>query len=139
MAFLLVENEIELSVAKQKLQLPQCGGYVAFEGWVRNMHQGKAVDKLIYSAYPKMAVAMGEKILAEARQNFAIEAAYCLHRIGELAIGDMAVWVGVSAPHRGAAFKACQFIVDTLKQDVPIWKHEFYQDGSSAWVLNHHC
>jgi molybdopterin synthase catalytic subunit len=76
----------------------------------------------------------GARILAEAQQRFAIVEARCAHRIGSLAIGDMAVWVGVSAGHRDAAFAACRYIIDEVKQRVPIWKNEHYADGESGWL-----
>ena len=74
------------------------------------------------------------KILREALERFAIAAARCEHRVGKLAIGDCAVWVGVSAAHRGAAFDACRYIIDETKSRVPIWKKEHYRDGQSGWV-----
>lgn len=139
MLFQISEQPIDIAKARQSLHLAQCGGFVSFEGWVRNHHQGKAVEKLSYSAYTAMAEKEGEKIMRRALAEFEIEAALCIHRVGELQIGDLAVWIGVSAQHRSSAFEACRFIIDALKGDVPIWKHEFYQDGSKAWTLNHHC
>ncbi|MDO5091286.1 MAG: molybdenum cofactor biosynthesis protein MoaE [Cardiobacteriaceae bacterium] len=139
MSFIITDAPIDTARARQALLRRSAGGYASFEGWVRDHHAGKAVDKLIYSAYTEMAEKEGRRIIADAVARFDIEAAACIHRIGELAIGDMAVWVGVSAGHRGAAFDACRYIIDTIKGDVPIWKHEFYADGSRAWVLNHHC
>ena len=106
---------------------------------MRAHHNGKAVDKLIYSAYTAMAEKEGAKIVEAAMARFDIEAALCIHRVGELQIGDIAVWIGVSAGHRGSAFEACRFIIDTIKGEVPIWKHEFYRDGSAEGTLNHHC
>ena len=75
-----------------------------------------------------------EQVLAEARARFDLCGAVCVHRIGDLAIGDMAVWVGVSAAHRGAAFDACRYIIDSIKDRVPIWKHERYVDGDAGWL-----
>lgn len=137
--FEICETEIDTQAARRPLRLDRCGGYVSFEGWVRDHHNGKAVDKLIYSAYAAMAEKEGEKIVARALAEFEIEAARCIHRVGELQVGELAVWVGVSAGHRGTAFRACRFIIDEIKQVVPIWKHEFYQDGTAEWTLNHHC
>lgn len=139
MLFQISEQKIDVEAARKPLQLANCGGFVSFEGWVRDHHNGKAVDKLIYSAYTAMAEKEGEKIMRRALAEFDIEAAVCIHRVGELQIGDLAVWIGVSAGHRGSAFSACRFIIDTIKGDVPIWKHEFYQDGTKEWTLNHHC
>ena len=76
----------------------------------------------------------GEAILAEAMRAFAITDVRCVHRTGSLAIGELAVWVGVSAAHRDAAFAACRFVIDEVKQRVPIWKNEHYADGESGWL-----
>ena len=100
---------------------------------------GKAVSHLIYSAYLGMAEREGTRIISEAKAQFDIDAAACMHRIGALQIGELAVWVGVAAGHRGDAFAACRYIIDRIKESVPIWKDEYYSDGSRAWVLNHHC
>uniref|UniRef100_UPI0026F1D1F5 molybdenum cofactor biosynthesis protein MoaE n=1 Tax=Conchiformibius steedae TaxID=153493 RepID=UPI0026F1D1F5 len=76
-------------------------------------------------------------VMAQAKQQFAVEEVLCVHRIGRLDVGDMAVWVGVTAGHRDAAFAACRFIIDTVKAEVPIWKQEFYLDGDdAAWLAN---
>jgi len=107
---------------------------VTFEGRVRNHNEGKTVLRLGYQAYAPLALAEGERILAEAQARFAIERALCVHRTGELAIGDIAVWVGVSAAHRDAAFAACRYVIDEIKRRVPIWKNEFYADGASGWL-----
>lgn len=77
-------------------------------------------------------------VIEQAKQQFAIDNAVCVHRVGQLAIGDMAVWVGVTAGHRDAAFAACRYIIDTIKAEVPIWKQEFYRDHQhpSTWLAN---
>lgn len=124
---------------RQKLFDPRAGGYVSFEGWVRDTNHGKSVTSLEYSAYDGMAVKEGEKILAEAIERFDIYDAQVVHSVGHLQIGDVAVWVGVSAKHRGQAFDACEYIIDELKIRVPIWKNEHYTDGSSGWVECHEC
>ena len=124
-------NEAEL---RKNARDPSCGGFVCFEGWVRDHNQGKDVQKLAYEAYPKLAIKEGNKIIDEAMEKFAIKKALCTHRVGMLEIGDMAVWVGVSAAHRDAAFKACRYILDEVKSRVPIWKNETWKDGESGWV-----
>ena len=139
MRFQISEQAIDIAAARASILRSDCGGFVSFEGWVRDHHNGKAVDKLIYSAYTAMAEKEGAKIVEAAMARLDIEAALCIHRVGELQIGDIAVWIGVSAGHRGSAFEACRFIIDTIKGEVPIWKHEFYRDGSAEWTLNHHC
>ena len=90
--------------------------------------------RLEYEAYPALANREGEDIVRAARERFDIIAAVCEHRVGPLEIGGMAVWVGVSAAHRGAAFDACRYIIDEVKKRVPIWKREFYADGTVEWV-----
>jgi molybdopterin synthase catalytic subunit len=76
----------------------------------------------------------GERIIEEALGRFAIVEARCVHRIGELRIGELAVWVGVSAAHRGAAFDACRYVIDEVKSRVPIWKQERYREGDAGWL-----
>ncbi len=116
-----------------------CGGYVTFEGWVRNHNEGRRVERLEYEAYESLGLREGERIVAEAVRRFGVHAAACVHRLGPLAVGDLAVWVGVSAPHRGEAFAACRYIIDEIKHRVPIWKKEHYVDGDSGWVNCEHC
>jgi len=134
MSFKISSNVIELEALKRTLVADASGACVTFEGWVRDHNEGEAVHALEYESHAAIAVSEGEKILAEARERFAIDAARCEHRVGKLAIGDCAVWVGVSAAHRGAAFDACRYIIDETKQRVPIWKKEHYRDGQSGWV-----
>jgi len=110
------------------------GACVTFEGWVRNLNEGRPVRALEYEAYVPLAEKEGERIVAEARGKFPIIAASCVHRTGALGLGELAVWVGVTAEHRGAAFDACRYIIDEAKARVPIWKRELYSDGSSTWV-----
>jgi len=112
----------------------RAGACVTFEGWVRNHNEGQAVQSLEYEAYAPLAVKEGERILAEAREKYALLGAVCVHRVGHLRLGDLAVWVGVTAEHRGAAFDACRYIIDEAKARVPIWKKEHYATGSSAWI-----
>jgi molybdopterin synthase catalytic subunit len=113
---------------------PGSGALVTFEGWVRNRNDGREVLRLDYEGYESLAVREGERIVAEALGRFAIHGAGCVHRLGSLALGDLAVWVGVSAEHRGDAFEACRYIIDEVKDRVPIWKKEFYAGGDSGWV-----
>jgi adenylyltransferase/sulfurtransferase len=106
---------------------------------VRNHNEGLAVRHLEYEAFESLAIKEGESIVAEAITRFGIEHAACVHRIGDLAIGEMAVWVGVSARHRAEAFLACRFIIDEVKHRVPIWKKEHYENGDSGWVNCERC
>lgn len=138
MFFDLTEQAIDAAALRLRmLDNEQCGAFTCFEGWVRRQNDGSRVDYLVYSTYEALACKQGEAVLAQAKQRFAIEDAVCVHRYGRLEVGDMAVWVGVTAGHRDAAFAACRFIIDTIKAEVPIWKQEFYSDGqASAWLAN---
>ena len=116
-----------------------CGGYAEVEGWVRNHNEGHAVTRLEYEAFAELAEKEGARIVAAAIEKFGVTRAACVHRIGSLGIGDVAVWVGVSAAHRDEAFRACRFIIDEVKHRVPIWKKEHYVTGDSGWVNCERC
>jgi len=116
-----------------------CGGFASFEGWVRDFNDGRPVQRLEYEAYARLATKEGERIVAEAIERFGVTHARCVHRVGELALGELAVWIGVSAPHRAEAFAACRYIIDEVKHRVPIWKQEHYVDGDSGWVNCERC
>jgi molybdopterin synthase catalytic subunit len=133
-AFRMVSAPIDVHGLKSRLERSEAGACVTFEGWVRNHNEGEAVQALEYEAHEGIAEKEGARIIAEAVTRFAITAAYCEHRVGKLAIGDCAVWVGVSAAHRGAAFDACRYIIDETKARVPIWKKEHYVSGETGWV-----
>ena len=133
-AFLLSETSIDAAALTAGMVDDGAGAVVAFEGRVRNRNDGRAVLRLDYQAYARLAEAEGTRIVGEARERFDIAAARCAHRVGSLAIGELAVWVGVSAGHRDAAFAACRYIIDEVKQRVPIWKNEHYADGESGWL-----
>ena len=115
------------------------GAYVGFEGWVRNHNEGRKVNGLEYEAYAELGLKEGERIVADAMSRFGVTKARCVHRLGKLEIGDLAVCVGVSSPHRGEAFAACRYIIDEVKHRVPIWKKEQYIDGDSGWVNCERC
>lgn len=132
--FTLQDTPLHADALKQALGDPRAGACVTFEGWVRNHNEGQVVTALEYEAYPELAISEGQAIVAEALRRFAITSAVCVHRTGRLAIGELAVWVGVSAPHRQAAYDASRFIIDAIKHRVPIWKKEFYANGDSGWV-----
>ncbi|HED07825.1 MAG TPA: molybdenum cofactor biosynthesis protein MoaE [Ignavibacteria bacterium] len=116
---------------------PECGGVVTFEGRVRNHNEGQTVESLEYEAYSGLALKEGEKILEQVREKFDILDAFCVHRVGHLQIGDLAVWIIATSKHRREAFRACEFIIDEVKKTVPIWKKEHYADKSidSKWVF----
>jgi len=135
--FLLTETPIEPDSAACALRRNEAGGYCSFEGWVRNHSDGQAVLGLDYQAYRPLAEAEAALILQEAESRFDIVAVSAIHRIGSLGLGDMAVWIGVSAAHRDAAFVACRYVIDEIKRRVPIWKRERYADGHSEWIACH--
>ena len=135
----MTTDTIHPDALRDQLFDPGAGAYCAFEGWVRNENEGHEVERLEYEAYEPLAIKEGERILAEAHERFATLHAHCVHRTGLLEIGDCAVWVGVSAPHRDEAFKACRFIIDALKVRLPIWKKEHYVNGDSGWVNCERC
>jgi len=137
--FSLSETALEPGRLKAALQHRHAGACVTFEGWVRDHNEGKQVLSLEYEAYPALAHSEGERIVREAMARFGLDHAECVHRTGALDIGDVAVWVGVSAAHRGEAFDACRHIIDEVKHRVPIWKKEHYTDGDSGWVNCERC
>jgi molybdopterin synthase catalytic subunit len=137
--FRLSESALQTDALRRELQDPGCGGYAAFEGWVRNTNEGRQVLRLEYEAFAPLALREGQRILTRARERFDARHLCCAHRVGALALGELAVWVGVSAVHRGEAFDACRYIIDEIKHHVPIWKKEYYQDGDSGWVNCEHC
>ena len=137
--FAFSRSPLTPEVYRDGLADPTCGGYASFEGWVRNHNDGRQVQRLEYEAYEALGVKEGERILREAIDRFKVTGARCVHRLGSLDHGDLAVWVGVSAAHRDEAFAACRFIIDEVKHRVPIWKKEHYTDGDSGWVNCERC
>ena len=138
-AFRFSRTPIDTTALRAQLADPSCGGYASFEGLVRNHNEGMSVRHLEYEAFEPLAVKEGERIISAAVERFGITHAACVHRIGDLAIGEMAVWVGVSARHRDEAFRACRYIIDEVKHRVPIWKKEHYENGDSGWVNCERC
>ncbi|HWX78589.1 MAG TPA: molybdenum cofactor biosynthesis protein MoaE [Steroidobacteraceae bacterium] len=139
MRFRFTQTAIDTRTARQELQNLAAGGYVSFEGWVRDHNEGQEVTRLEYEAFQELAVKEGDRIVEEALRRFPVVKALCIHRVGALGLGEMAVWVGVSSEHRGEAFDACRFIIDEVKHRVPIWKKEHYRNGDSGWVNCERC
>ncbi|MFA6211112.1 MAG: molybdenum cofactor biosynthesis protein MoaE [Candidatus Obscuribacterales bacterium] len=137
--FKFAHTTIDTSALKATMENPLAGALVCFEGVVRNHNEGHEVVTLEYEAYETLAGAEAQKILEEARQQFALIAAICVHRTGLLSIGEPAVFVGVTSAHRDAAFQGCRYIIDEIKTRLPIWKKETYRDGSSGWVNCNHA
>lgn len=137
--FSFSHSALEPDAYRSWLADPAAGGYASFEGWVRNHNEGQPVTRLEYEAFESLAVKEGERIVTEAIGRFGVLHAACVHRIGSLAIGELAVWVGVSSRHRAEAFAACRYIIDEVKHRVPIWKKEHYLNGDSGWVNCERC
>jgi molybdopterin synthase catalytic subunit len=138
-AFRFSNGAIDTQGLRAELSDPSCGGYATFEGWVRDHNEGQRVVRLDYEAFEPLAVREGERIIAEACARFGIRNALCVHRLGALDLGEVAVWVAAVAPHRDEAFRACRYIIDEIKHRLPIWKKEHYQSGDSGWVNCERC
>jgi molybdopterin synthase catalytic subunit len=137
--------QTEIKISNQPLDIQHCidwvmspesGGIDVFIGAVRNATKGKTVLRLEFEAYEKMALAEMNKIAAQATEKWPVQKLAVHHRTGSLAVGEVAVVIAVSAAHRAAAFEACRYVIDTLKQTVPIWKKEVFEDGE-VWVAAH--
>ena len=130
---------MEPTELRRQLLSLSAGAYCSYEGWVRDHNEGKEVAELHYSGYEALAPTVAQTILDEAKTKFGILGAAVVHRTGALTVGDIAVWVGVTAHHRGDTFLASRYIIDNVKHRLPIWKKEIYADGSSAWIESNHC
>ncbi|RPG87187.1 MAG: molybdenum cofactor biosynthesis protein MoaE [Coraliomargarita sp. TMED73] len=139
MSFQLTENEIDPAALRRALLAPNAGAYSSYEGWVRDHNEGRGVTALHYHAYAELAPAVGRAILDEATGQFHCLQAAVVHRAGSLQPGDIAVWIGVTAHHRGGAFQACRYLIEEIKHRLPVWKKETYADGSHLWIENHDC
>jgi molybdopterin synthase catalytic subunit len=112
---------------------PAAGGVALFVGAVRDHDHGRDVTRLGYTAHPSAETEL-RRVAEKVAASFSATAVAVVHRVGDLAIGDLAVVVAVSCPHRGEAFDACRALIDELKRSVPIWKHQQYAGGGSEWV-----
>ncbi len=131
--FLLTRSIISTSDLVRRQKAPEDGAVVVFEGIVRNNSGGRGTLYLEYEAYEPMAMRKLQEVGAEVRRQFQIDHIGIVHRLGRLEIGETSVAIIVTSAHRRAAFGACQFAIDRLKQIVPIWKKEFFENGS-AWA-----
>ena len=129
----LVRDAIDTEAVVTRLQHPSDGAVVIFNGIVRDNTRGRRTLYLDYEAYEAMALQQMESLAAEVRQRFAVRGASLVHRLGRLEIGETSVLIVVASAHRGAAFDACRWIIDTLKKTVPIWKKEYFEDGA-VWA-----
>ncbi len=132
----ITDNPIKIDKVIKSVTSENAGAIDVFIGTVRNKTKGKAVVKLDFEAYEPMAIAEMQKIVNIAKQKWSIEKIAVVHRVGLLEIGDVPVVIAVSTPHRKDSFDACQFVIDTLKETVPIWKKEIFEDGE-VWVAAH--
>ena len=132
--FSLLSQPIDIPSLAVGLENPAAGAVVTFEGRVRNHNAGEAVSHLEYQAYPALALTTGQRILEEEAARHGLLGVLAAQRTGPLAIGDVAVWVGVASAHRGPAFDAARIIMERLKYELPVWKKETYADGRSEWV-----
>lgn len=117
-------------------EAPEAGGIAIFIGTVRKQTRGKEVVRLEFEAYEAMAIKEMKKIVEESCKKWPLQRVNLHHRTGNLNVGEIPVFIGVASAHRAAAFEACQYIIDTLKQTVPIWKKEVFKDGE-IWVAAH--
>ncbi len=136
--FEIISAPIDLAALTRAVSTDACGGVVTFCGIVRERSDdGRPVTGLSYEAHEAMAVTEFERIAGEARKRFGACEIAIAHRVGDLRIGEVAVVTVVASEHRGAAFDACEYVIDELKRRAPIWKQEHYADGSdSIWKQN---
>jgi molybdopterin synthase catalytic subunit len=129
----LVREPIDTEAVVARLKRPADGAAVIFDGVVRDNTRGRRTLYLDYEAYEAMALKQMETLAVEARARFGVRGASIIHRLGRLQIGETSVLIVVASEHRGAAFEACRWIIDTLKKTVPIWKKEYFEDGA-VWA-----
>ncbi|MGB7069194.1 MAG: molybdenum cofactor biosynthesis protein MoaE [Pyrinomonadaceae bacterium] len=133
--FELTTKPLEVGEISRRIVSPECGATVTLDGYVRQFTKGRQTLHLFYEAYEPMALKEIEKLISRAYEQFAIANVCVVHRLGRLEIGESSVVISVGAPHRAAAFDACEWLIRELKRSVPIWKKEVYSDGE-LWVEN---
>lgn len=131
--FELTTEAIDVGAVARRVVLPECGATVTLDGYAREWTKGKQTLYLVYEAYEQMALTEMQRLGVEAHKQFEIAHIGIVHRTGRVDIGETSVVIAVSAPHRGAAFQACEWAIKVLKRTVPIWKKEIYADGEQ-WV-----
>ena len=130
----LTHSPIDTNAVLQQLQSPESGAVLLFVGTTRRLTGGRVTTQLTYDAYEEMAVSELEKLETEARQRWPLKDCTIVHRLGLVPLGEASVVVGVASGHRREAFEAGQWLIDTLKDRVPIWKQEHWADGTTEWV-----
>ena len=132
--FELTTEPIDVGMVARRVVLPECGATVTLDGYAREWTRGKRTLYLVYEAYDSMALTEMQRLGVEAHQKFDIAHLGIVHRTGRLEIGETSVVIAASAPHRQAAFQACEWAIKELKRTVPIWKKEVYESGDEEWV-----
>lgn len=130
----ITSNPVEVQLAIDRVKKSNHGAVVTFVGSVRENSEGKRVLYLEYEAYREMAEEKLEEISKEIQNRWGITDLDIIHRVGRIEVGDTAIVIAVGSAHRLEAFRACQYAIDRIKEIVPIWKKEFYEDGSSTWI-----
>jgi len=133
---LISEETLSVEAAQKFVSTNGSGGIAIFIGTVRNKTNNKTVTHLEFEAYEPMAIKEMQKIAEAAKEKWKIHKMAIYHRVGTLSIGEMPVIIAVSSAHRAIAFEVCRYAIDSLKKTVPIWKKEFFEDGSQ-WVSVH--
>lgn len=127
------DQPIDYTSTTERVRSNECGAVVLFLGTVREMTAGRQTVALDYEAYPEMAQTTMQQLITEAREQWPVHAVAIEHRVGHLSLGEISVAIAVSSPHRKQAFDAGRFLIDRLKEIVPIWKKENWSDGTSEW------
>lgn len=129
----ITTEQLDIGAIARRVVPESCGAIVTLDGFVRRFTKGRETEYLVYEAYEPMALSEMEKLAVRCRGEFEIEHITIVHRVGRLEIGETSVVISVAAPHRRAAFAACEWLIKELKRTVPIWKKEVYADGE-VWV-----
>ena len=129
----LTLNRINIKAVVDDVTTPESGGIDLFVGTTRNHARGRSVTLLEYEAYRPMAVGVMEQLEREAHRRWPLNRVAIVHRLGKVPVGEASVAIAVSSAHRKEAFEACRFLIDTLKKEVPIWKREYFSDGTTEW------
>jgi molybdopterin synthase catalytic subunit len=130
----VVHGPIDPADVLARVGAPDDGAVLLFLGTVRNHADGQAVDGMTYEAYERMATPVLAEIAREAAAKLGTDRVAVVHRVGELAIGEVSVAIAVSSPHRAQAYDASRYVIEEIKKRLPVWKHEHYTDGRSKWV-----
>ena len=131
--FELTTDPIDITSVARRIVPPECGATVTLDGYVRKFTKGRETLHLVYEAYDSMAIKEMQKLVEQVKRDFEISNVGIVHRLGRLEIGETSVVISVAAPHRKAAFAACEWLIRELKRTVPIWKKEVYADGEE-WI-----